>query len=719
MESDNQFPRESGVLVSLFHEVMEGEGVPYGPAPRPARGPGFGNQDNRGQGAGAPAPRPLQPQQTRGYARFPHMHLPVFEGDPRRLREFRKTLEVAFAASPGMSEVEMMALVVGLFSGDAKGWWLGKSDNFRPETWQELLGELQSELMRGTKYALWAELHHRTLKAGETLSSYKYDIANLCEMLGIEADEEVGCFVRGLPDNIRSVVSAQDPMDVDEAYKIAKRVMEYAMPTPLREISASQYPPLFEGRQKEEPWRNRGDMYPKETGVSAKEIADLTQQLGKITLHLLKEKEQKEHYPGPRGGAEGRTNFICGKCLQAGHMQRNCSNPPNPAAVRCANCSFYGHKESECRRGKREIRTVTSHMTMVGGQGESSEEYVYDQGHEGPHPFSGFVGLTLDGDYDFPPCQISYEDEPLSANLQVHKKVSFEVPEEGDADDESSFEVTSTEEEEEAGLGHLQSFGTDRPEVITIDSGIRRGAAKKARTREEVEIEEQQGRKEGRRVQREEKRKSNYKLMDVLLGPQVPLLTEVMPKLPYARKDAHDWLDKKVLKYESRSRVAKMSTGTLKDEGEKQTYGTWTYTTDHPRKHTEKGQLRYISVRIGDRTIPAIIDTGSQISVISYGLLRELGMEHKLCTRNTLTFTGTDQHSHSAKGTVELSMYLGKMRVNTIFTCVEGPSSSFQILIGQDVLGPTYATCCNEAREVRFKVPNGGYVHCPFINPKN
>lgn len=120
-------------------------------------------------------------------------------------------------------------------------------------------------------------------------------------------------------------------------------------------------------------------------------------------------------------------------------------------------------------------------------------------------------------------------------------------------------------------------------------------------------------------------------------------------------------------------------------------------------------------VGFGEVRVPAIVDTGSQISVLSYSFVKELGLEERINVRNAPRFTGSDLQSHRAKGTLTLTMSLGKLRVRTVFTIVDGPSSSFKVLIGQDILGPTYATCCNDSMEVRFKVPDGSHVRCPFV----
>jgi hypothetical protein len=678
----------------------------------------LGPEDMAQQGANsAPA--------GRGITRFPQMHLQPFDGDPRRFREFRRTLDIVFSASPGTTDIEQLALVIGLLSGDAKGWWMSKPDAYHPHTWKELLADLQNELLGGSRHALWAELHHRALRAGESLYTYKYDIANLCEMLGVVAPDQVGCFVRGLPEQVRNAVSAQDPADLDAAYQIAKRIMEFASPTPLKTAHAPPpFPSIFgnqkgSGKEKELDYGSGSDST-RDSGGLSKEIADLTQQLSQITLHLLKEKESRPMPMVRSFGTGGQ--IICGKCLKPGHIQRNCSNPPDPSAVRCANCSFYGHKEGECRKPPR----AKSHLLEVlSGFNGGESALRFDDGHdledqpEEPVVHSGFMGFTLTSPVAFPPCEFWMENEELvSAPLCVEseKKVRF-VESESDADSESSFEVTTSESDD-------VSCST-QPEVINPVRKAKRPShlqkKAQARTREEVEEEDMGRKKEHRKELREERRTSNYRVMEAVMGSQVPLLSEVGGKLSYFRKDAHDWMDSRVLKYIPRKRPSAKDAAFSKLQSfnhtvEPESHGAWTYDSKAASSLTSHGQLRHIMARFGNVSVPAVVDTGSQISVLSYSFVTELGMQDQINTKKAPRFTGSDLQSHKARGTLTLTMALGKLKVKTVFTVVDGPSSSFRVLIGQDILGPTYPSCCNESMEVRFKVPNGTYVRCPFVS---
>jgi hypothetical protein len=677
----------------------------------------------------------------RGLNRLPPMHLQSYDGDPRRFREFRRTLHIVFAASPGMTEIEKLALVIGLLSGDAKGWWMSKPDTYQANGWTGLLQDMQAEMFGAARNALWSELQHRTLRAGESLNTYKYDIANLCEMLGFQGPEQVSCFIRGLPEHVRNSVAAQVPADLDAAFLIARHVMEFADPIPLKTAySAPQFPSVF-GEQK--PWGGGRD---RETDTGrgredvslTREIADLTQQLGQITLHLLKEKEgrgRENSQPNrfaPRTFGAG-SQIICGKCLKAGHIQRNCTNPPDPTATRCNNCSFYGHKESECRKPPRPKPSKSHLLELVSGFGSQdvSETLKFDDGHEeGPSdeslPYSNFMGFTLESALVLPPCEMWCEnDEVLSAPLcldtefghERERKVRFNIGPayESDAESESSFQVTSSESED-------MSCST-QPEVINPVRRAKRTAQPQkkaqARSRQDVEDEERAGKREHRKELREEKRTSNYKVLEAMLGSKVPLMSEVGGKLPYFRKDVHDWVDHKVLNYVPKKRGSAKETAFSKleplSEPACESLGAWTYeSTGHPAV-TTSGQLRHILVRFGEVSVPAVIDTGSQISVLSYSFVRDMGLVGRLNEKEAPRFTGSDLQSHKARGTIALTMSLGKLRVKTVFTVVDGPSSSFRVLIGQDILGPTYASCCNEAMEVRFKAPDGTYVRCPFI----
>jgi hypothetical protein len=206
-----------------------------------------------------------------------------------------------------------------------------------------------------------------------------------------------------------------------------------------------------------------------------------------------------------------------------------------------------------------------------------------------------------------------------------------------------------------------------------------------------------------------------------MLGPQVPLLSEVHGKLSYFRKDVHDWMDKRLLNYTPKKRTltkdalsSKLASYHLTEEPE--SHGAWTYDAQAVPSTVQHGQLRHIMVKFKDVCVPAIVDTGSQISVLSYSFVRDLGLEESINVRNAPRFTGSDLQSHRAKGTITLAMSVGILRIRTVFTVVDGPSSSFKVLIGQDILGPTYATCCNDAMEVRLKVPDGSHVRCPFVS---
>jgi hypothetical protein len=683
--------------------------------------------------------------QRGAYSRFPQMHLQPFDGDPRRLREFRRTLDIVFSASPGTTEAEQLALVIGLLSGDAKGWWMSKPDNYQPANWRTLLTDLQDEMFGGSQYALWAELHLRALRAGESLNTYKYDIANLCEMLALRPPEQVGCFIRGLPEQVRNAVSANDPRDLDTAFHIARRVMEYSSPTPLKTtLSTPSFPSIFGdqkgwGRDKESDMGG-GGMDGKEKGVLNRELADLTQQLGKLALHLMKEKDSRgmgqQSKPAVRSFGTGG-QIICGKCLKPGHIQRNCTNPPDPSAIRCGNCSFYGHKESECRKPPR-IKTDKSHLLEIMSGFNSGElPLKFDDGHDAedlpdePSLHSGFMGFTLTSPASFPPCEVWVEQEDVvSAPFCVEpvKKVRFVDDDDdgSDADSESSFEVTASESEDLSGIAQAEEVHPAKMKKMSHppkkphakDEPKEIFSPRKAQAKVEVREGGAEGKIEHRKELREERRASNYRVLDAVLGPQVPVLSEVGGKLSYFRKDAHDWVDSRILHYLPRKRASPKDAAFSKLESlnvSSVSHGAWTYDAKAIPSPVSHGQLRHIMVGFGEVCVPAIVDTGSQISVLSYSFVRELGLEDRISVKNAPRFTGSDLQSHKAKGTLPLTMTLGRLRVKTVFTVVDGPSSSFKVLIGQDILGPTYATCCNDAMEVRFKVPDGTYVHCPFV----
>jgi hypothetical protein len=427
-------------------------------------------------------------------------------------------------------------------------------------------------------------------------------------------------------------------------------------------------------------------------------------------------------------------------------VQRNCTNPPDPSAVRCSNCSFYGHKEQECRKPPKAKADKSHLLELMSGFNSGESSLRFDDGHDvedspsdEPSLHSGYLGFTLASPVELPPCEIWVDDEsPVSAPLCIDsdKRVRFDL--DGDVSDdesESSFEVTASESEDASlnlqseGVGPVRKVrrATHPPRKFQAQAKDESKAkaeseepSKKAqaRTREDVEVEDDAVKREHRRELREERRTSNYRVLDALLGPNVPVLSEVGGKLSYFRKDAHDWMDKRVLHYVPRRRtVSKDASFTKLTSLNMSTEmgGAWTYDAKAEPTSVVHGQLRRIMVRFGEFHVPAIVDTGSQISVVSYSFVRELGLEDCINVRNAPRFTGSDLQSHRAKGTLPLTMAVGRLRVKVVFTVVDGPSSSFRVLIGQDVLGPTYATCCNDAMEVRFKLPDGSYVRCPFL----
>lgn len=695
---------------------------------------------------------------NRGAARWPQMHVPPYDGDPRKLRAFRKTMDVVFSANPGITEQEKLALTQGLLCEDAMGWFLSKPDDYAPGTWGRMLDDLQQEMFGGSTQALWTELQHRVLKAGESLNTYKFDLANLCQMLRVQEVDQVGYFLRGLPESLKIAVASHSPATLDAAFRIAQRVNEYANPGKGREWSTTtKFSPIFgASRRAESP---RREEYVEESKGVNKEIVDLTQQLSKLTLHLLKEKEGGSSSGGMNRGQRSfgmgsQPTMICGKCLKSGHMQRACPNPPDPAAVRCNNCTFYGHQEAECRKPKRPGREVgkTNFMAPLSGLTVMDDGHygdpvsagmVYDEGHEDGEmlasiPHSGLMSFTLEGDTVMPPVEVSLEGEVFSGTVKVdpllptvqaqpakgRKKKGGSGRSDGNEPDTSEWESPSDTE----GLvdSHLNQAGEFPGESVRRRTRAQEPPKKsRARVREEVEEEDKELEREHRKELREERKNSTYKVLDALLGPKMPALTEVMKQRPYGRKDSHVWWDQRVLHYESRKRrTQKSAYSELKPSGQEDSptsfySGHWS-PGEQMVVRNKAGQLIHILARVGNVSIPAVVDTGSQISVVSLAFLREIGMEHEVNTRNPPRFTGSDLQSHMAEGTIGLVVNFGRVRVQACFTVVDGPSSSYRMLIGTDVLRATYASIDNESREIKFKTPGGVYVHCPFMHdPKN
>lgn len=699
----------------------------------------------------------VPPVGNRGAARWPQMHVQPYDGDPRKLRAFRKTLDVVFSANPGITEQEKLALTQGLLCEDAMGWLLSKPDGYAPATWGDMLNEMQQEMFGGLTQTLWTELQHRVLKAGESMHTYKFDIANLCQMLGVRDADQVGYFLRGLPDPLKFTVASHSPATLDAAFRIAQGVNEYANPGQGREACVTtRFTPIFGGARVGEGISQKREAYGEESSGVTKEMVDLTQQLSRLTLHLLKEKEGGSNSGGlmNRGqrsfGMGTQANIVCGKCLKVGHIQRVCPNPPDPAAVRCANCTNYGHQEAECRKPRRQVREAgKSNLMMpfagltVMDDGHSDEPVsagvIYDEGHEEGEslhsiPHSGLMSFALEGNVKMPPVEVSLDGEVFSGTVKVAPQLQpaqggsrqervrgkVRIPTDGNEPDTSEWESPTSDSEGLLESNLNQQEGT--PKMWSRKRTYAQEPPKKDRARERTEVEEEDKKrdKEHKKELREERKDSTYKVLDALLGPKVPVLTEVMKQRPYGRKDSHVWWDQRVLHYKSRRKKGRSSTfceveSLNQGEPSASLYsGHWS-----PGEQTvvgnKVGQLIHLLARVRNVSLPAVVDTGSQISVVSMAFLREIGMDQDVNTRSPPRFTGSDLQSHMAEGTIGLTVNFDKVKVKALFTVVDGPSTSYRMLIGQDILRATYASIDNERREIKFKTPGGVYVHCPFM----
>jgi hypothetical protein len=711
--------------------------------------------------------------------RPPAAHVRPYDGDPRKLREFKHKLNLIFAANRHYNDDDKIVYVMGLLSDDAQGWLMTQPPHFYPDSWEDLLTDMTNALKVPMLHQLQRELDAREYKEGESLTTYSIEVSNLCELLELAPLKQVSYYIKGLPKQLGLVVASQNPLTLAAAHAIACAVTKHvdAMDVGLGSRSV-RFASLFQG--------DVGESKGERPQIASRDVDDrmvkVSQQIEKLASLMGQVREQ----PVNRGGyARGMSaaDVLCSKCLQKGHFQRECPNAADPKAIRCASCTNYGHREGDCRR--KNFSRPASHSLALDSfsvdqlrdalheREQVSLSFLVDDGQsDGPEWYpiahSGMFGLQAEpGVEPLPACQLFVE-----GGKKGDKSVRFVLPErvkegkeaetaKGETDSESSFELTSSDDDSAPAAYVLERVSKGRgsasrgPRVFVEMDNIypggransrvqrdredatamgnstraseRTGPSSRKKGRMEREEEEEELRRRHRREKREERKKSNYKLLKAVMGDKTELLGEIAPHLSYARKDIHTFIDDEVLHYVSKRRakvnsivMSSDSEGESEDgEGTEQdkeaSLATWQLITEAPGRRGPYGQLRKIQVNVMGREVEAIVDTGSQISVVSYSFLVQRELEDFVVTRGAPKFTGSDLQSHSSKGVISLNLVIGRLRIKATFTVVDGPSASYDVLIGQDILGPTYATVCNERQEVRFKLPDHTYERVPFV----
>jgi hypothetical protein len=710
--------------------------------------------------------------------RPPVAHIRPYDGNPRKLREFKHKLNLIFAANRHYTEDDKIVYVMGLLSDDAQGWLMTQPAHFYPDSWEDLLTDMTNALKVPMLHQLQRELDAREYKEGESLTTYSIDVSNLCELLELAPLKQVSYYIKGLPKQLGLVVACQNPLTLAAAHAIACAVTKHvdAMDVGLGSRGV-RFASLFQGDSGE----SRGGVSQLSVREEDDRMSQVAQQIEKLAVLMSKTREP----PSGRGGFTrgfSATDILCSKCLQKGHFQRECPNAADSKALRCTFCTNYGHREADCRRKNASARSA-SHSLMLDAYSvdqlrealqereQVSLSHLIDDGQsEGPEwrpiAHSGMFGLqTEPGTEPLPACQLF-----VDGGKKESKGVRFLVSEgdkkatewekaKSESDSESSFELTTSDEDSAPSAYVLEKVSNRKgsrgqgPRVFVEMDNIYpggRSGTREQRTREEAaaqgnstraserigvrkkgrmerEEEEAEERRARRKDKREQRRQSNYKLFKAVMGDKVELLEEIAPHLSYARKDIHTFIDDEVLHYVSRRRakvnslvLSSDSEGVSEDggqdeQGEERSLATWQLITDAPGRRGPYGQLRKIQLNVMGKEVDAIVDTGSQISVVSYSFLVKRELDDFVVTRGAPRFTGSDLQSHASKGVISLTLLIGRLRIKATFTVVDGPSASYDVLLGQDILGPTYATVCNERREVRFKLPDSTYERVPFV----
>jgi hypothetical protein len=473
---------------------------------------------------------------------------------------------------------------------------------------------------------------------------------------------------------------------------------------------------------------------------------------------------QKGHYQRECPNAPAAAAQRCAVCKWYGHLEATCRVKQRQQTTQQSHLlSLIGQISQD------ELNQIIQENI------DPREEMLDDGQNDGDYeilPTSYFFGLSVaEGSAPLPSCQLLEVVDPL------------DQPDEEDNTSESSFALTDSDSEseyEDAGeeIDDLpQSHVTDniigkaakgrgRPPATrdVVEEGEQRRQQVNLRNQQERlaqgsdRTEKRKGkerRKKGteqmevdaseiaatKEARKEARRKQGHRLFETILTKdKMSLLSQTAPMLPYGRKQLHTFVDERILRYESKKKkqgdpasthLGKKANSSATPRVSASTPAPTTLPQSHniellPPPAEESGQrvgrLCKIFVNIAGMQVPAIVDSGSEFSVISYDLVKAMGLEEYIDRKNPLQFTASDHGVHSAKGKITLIIQTGRMRCKLplVVTGGKAPSTYF-MLLGQDLLYPTKATINGEEGHVRFKLLDGTYAYVPVIlenNPK-
>jgi hypothetical protein len=699
--------------------------------------------------------------------------VPPFGGDLRDLARFRHACHVVFRVNPYYTEVQKISLVAGWLCNDAAAWFRSQGEEYFPDSWTELLTNVVEGLDGGAHLELQEELDRRVLGPKENLITYRLDLHDMFNALDTPQAERTKRFIRGLPDGMATAVAAQQPRDWEEAFNIANSIRNLVKKGTRIETSS---------KMEDEPKPLPALLQPNHTAptnssAGTMEVDGLIKQMEKLTLALqpprnnasmdnLVEKLTQVLSTRASGQGSGQTSFNtsrpsgrtqqsrCGKCHQEGHYQKECPNPPVPNAVQCTFCNMYGHTEDRCRAKQRRTLQQSQFMSLFNQLSPDQLESIIqlNQDH----------GPIDDG-------QLDYEDEEIVprclmfglslANKQVTTPFCEFLPPDKvvdtdyDSPSESSFVLSSDSEPDSDDEDHH-----DLPQILTADNVIRkRGTtrdrppslreavvvdrpARKARKEkppqppapppaEPMNTEENDQAKISREEKKARRRQQSYRLFNSIMDKkQVSLLAQTSTLLPYGRKQLHTYVDDEILRYQSKSRKPAGNLTTTPMEPEEPTTTILPasqkleflpHSTDEPRV----GKLCRIYVNITGMQVPAIVDSGSEFSVVSYDLIQAMGLADYVNTHDPPKFSASDHGTHMAKGRITLIVQIGKLRCKLPLVVTGGRApSTYYMLLGQDFMIPAAGIINQEDGHVRFRLHDRtGYVYAPILleeNPK-
>jgi hypothetical protein len=546
-------------------------------------------------------------------------------------------------------------------------------------------------------------------------------------------EERLKRFIRGLPEAMATAVAAQRPQTWEEAYAIANNIQQLVRKLPGKEAPAEPEPEAKTLPPILQPIAGNAPI----AAGSPADVDILSKQLEKLSLILAPQAKQKDQAmdnlafqvekiaqvlaskstgSGSGNGNRMNMNGRCAKCLKMGHLQRECNNTAAPEAVQCTYCNMYGHIEATCRAKARRLNKQSNTLMSLLHQlsPEQLDNIIQLNSMQAPTgviddgqleneedeslPSSHMFGLIFSGQgAPLPPCEI-LPPEPEDVT-------DYESP------SESSFVLTSESEGEE---DHVV------PHLLNVDNVLRRGRERvRDRPPSMRDPIEQNPRNRQRRERREDarpdprppqnappppermevngqprmtkeerkaqRRQQSYRIFNAIMEKkQLSLLAQTSGLLPYGRKQLHTYVDEEILHYQARQRrqpVAAenlVSHPTLNQEetpsGGPSSRNLEFLPNAEPEART--GRLCRIYVTMAGMQIPAIVDSGSEFSVVSYELLRAMGLADYMDTKNPPQFTASDHGVHNAKGKITLILQVGKMRCRLPLIVTGGRNAS-------------------------------------------